>query len=158
MDALMTKRAFLAGAAMLAAYGRASAARIAAGVVVDVSPLRAKGSWQMADWIAAWLPGLLAQSFAGRQGGAVVHASINLVTIDSGSPHIGIFRLDSGATDVIDGAVWLTDARGRQLARSDLLTTARAPAGGFGDVALTQQRVQALCAQFAYWAPSRVGL
>jgi len=157
MDALMTKRMFLAGAAAVSAGGPAWAAKRAASGIVDVSALRAKGSWQIADWVAAWLPGLLLQAFAGRQGGNGVHASIETVTIDIGSPHVGIFRLDSGATDVIDGQVWLTEPRGREIARAPLLTTASAPADGFGDLALTQQRVLTLCQQFAYWAPSRVG-
>ena len=80
MDALMTKRMFLAGAATVALGGPAHAAKRAAGGFVDVSALRAKGSWQIADWVAAWLPGLLLQSFAGRQGGNGVHASINTVS------------------------------------------------------------------------------
>ena len=157
MSAVISKRVFLAGAAALAT-GPAWAAKRASGVVVDVSPLRANGSGPMADWIAQWLPDLLARSFAGRLGGNVVHARIKTVTIDPGSPHSQFpFTFNMGATDDIDGEVWLTDARGRQIAHSDLLAIANAPADGFGDLALTQQRVHALCENFAYWAPSRLG-
>jgi len=158
MSAVISKRVFLAGFAALAA-GPAWAARSASGVVVDVSPLRANGSGPLADWVAQWLPPLLAQAFAGRLGANVVHARIKTVTIDPGSPHVRFpFMFNAGATDNIDGEVWLTDAHGRQIARSDLLAIANAPADGFGDLALTQQRVHTLCENFAYWAPSRLGL
>ena len=159
MSAVISKRVFLAGAVARAAVGPAWAAKAASGVVVDVSPLRANGSGPLADWVAQWLPGLLARAFVGHLGGGVVHARIKTVTIDTGSPHVRWpFAFSAGATDNIDGEVWLTDAHGREIARSDLLTIAQAPADGFGDLALTQRRVHTLCENFAYWAPSRLGV
>ena len=159
MSAVISKRVFLVGAAALAAIGPAWAAKATSGVVVDVAPLRANGSGPLAEWVAQWLPGLLANAFAGHLGGDVVHARIKTVTIDTGSPHVGFpFGFNMGASDNIDGEVWLSDAHGREIARSSLLAIANAPADGFGDLALTQQRVHTLCENFAYWAPSRLGL
>ncbi len=166
---LLTRRAVLSSlAALAAAPGIAAAASPLAGIRfreirVDVAPLRASGNGQVADWIAAMLPGLLRQSFArylapGDRNAATLVARIDEVILGpTGS-------LDNNpANDTIDGiqgAGIVLSPRGGEVASYPLYSAVGAQT--YLNLPyqedITRGRVETLARSFAQWLPGQMGL
>ncbi len=170
MNDLISRRTF--GGVLAAALGGAASPALAqtpvaiGAIKLDLFELRDNGSTLFADWVQQFLPGMLHQSFqryfTGGRGAETLHASIRQVLISSSPSNYGgrggYFLPGFNTNDTIEGEVWLTDSRGQELGRSYLLATAPEWGGSFGDPKSTRLRVGRLCQQFAYWAPSKLGL
>jgi hypothetical protein len=164
----LTRRAALAA---LAAFAVAPRAASAAPVVtrfreirVDVSSLADNDEADFGRWIAAVLPGYLKQTFAkylapGDRSAAVLVARIDLVTIGQSNMH-GYGFLAFDATDSIDGAGVVADARGRAIANYPLFSSLNVdsqPNSPY-QADILRRRVETLALSFAQWLPGQMGL
>jgi hypothetical protein len=166
---LLTRRAALSTlAALAAAPGIAMAAAPVAGtrfreIRVDVAPLRANGSGQIADWIAAELPGLLRKSFAAYlapddRGAATLVARVDQVFLGpSGSVDTNPV---ADTTDGIVGAGVVLGAGGQQLASYPLSASVGADTylNQPYQLEITHRRVDTLAQSFAQWLPGQMGM
>jgi hypothetical protein len=141
------------------ALAQSSAARFSA-IVVDVSPLRAKGDTITADWIASTLPGLLRQSFApylvpGDRRAPVLRARIDGVTLGAVGSAASALSPD-GAVDWIEGAAIVGVRGGAVYPLTSAVQTHPFdidPTGQQG-----RQRINTLAQSFAQWLPGQMGL
>jgi len=164
---VLTRRALAAAlAALAAAPGIAAAATSLSGtrfreIRVDVAPLRANGSGDLADWIAAELPALLAKAFAahlapGDRNAPILRARVDLVTL--GRPgSLMSFPLVGDTTDYIEGAGVVVGASGREIASYPLMASLDASSKIVTGAEL-RLRVSQLAQSFAYWLPGQMGL
>jgi len=161
-----TRRAALCGLASLAVVpgARAQPIRLRS-VRADVRPLRANAGDPTAAWVEQALPGFLAQAFApyivpGDRAGATLIGRVDFVYLgpSSGGGGFGMFRKTQ---DTMEGSLLLIGPRGAVVARAPM----RAISSYF-PMAVDQpmwvqsnhDRIVALARNFAFFAPSQLGL
>lgn len=167
--ALLTRRAALSVlAALAAAPGLAAAAAPLTGIRfreirVDVEPLRANGSGDYADWVAATAPAALRQAFAaylapGDRNAATLVARVDEVFLGS----VGSRPDDpsSDATDGIQGEGIVLGPGGQQIAAYPLYSAVGADSylNMPYQLEITRRRVETLAHAFAQWLPGQMGL
>jgi hypothetical protein len=164
---VLTRRALVSAlAALAAAPGIAAAAAPLSAtrfreIQVDVAPLRANGSGDLVDWIAAELPALLAKAFAehmapGDRSAPILRARVDFVTL--GPPgSFGGLPLVGDTTDYIEGAGVVVGAGGREIASYPLMASLHASSKVVTGMEL-RLRVSQLAQSFAYWLPRQMGL
>jgi hypothetical protein len=170
MDKVVLTRRALVGAlaALAAAPGLAAAAPPLAGIRfreirVDVAPLRANGSEDFADWVAAELPGLLRKSFAAYLAPGDRNASTLVARIDEvflGPAGSMIDDPSGDARDGIQGTGIVLGPNGKPIASYPLYSAVGADTY-FGmpyQLEITQRRVETLAQSFAQWLPGQMGL
>jgi hypothetical protein len=152
-------------AALLAAFATPALtnASLAAGryrfraIEVDVAPLRRAGHSQLADWLAADLPGDLRRSFASHMAPGDRNAFILRVRIDSASQG-RVRRERQRARDQIAGVGLVIGAGGRRIASYPLSTSVTANVAQRGPATLSRSRVASLGNAFASRLPGAMRL
>ena len=166
-NVVLTRRAVVSAlAALAAAPGIAAAALPPAEtrfrqILIDVAPLRANGDGDVADWIAAELPALLAKAFAahlapGDRNAPILRARVDLVTLGSPGTFSGVI-MGVDTTDYIEGAGVVVGAGGREIASYPLMASLHASSKIVTGVEL-RLRVSQLAQSFAYRLPGQMGL
>ncbi len=166
---LLTRRAVVSTlAALAAAPGIAMAASPLAAtrfreIRVDVAPLRESGNGDVADWIAAELPGMLRKSFAayltpGDRNAATLVARIDEVII--GPPGSVDNNPVADTTDGIQGEGIVLGPHGQQIASYPLYSAVGADTylNMPYQLDITRRRVETLALSFAQWLPGKMGL
>jgi hypothetical protein len=162
----ITRRALLGAAAAAWAAGpaRAQTAQRFGRIVIDVSPLVAKGLGGYAEHIRRLLAAAFAKEFAGLVGGKgpTLVVQINSIQMSSytGGGGGGPFRFDSGGagSDYMDGTL-ITRSGNTVLSSVPMLAALTATSGGAWYLPDNEERrLRALCEFYASWSRRKLGL